>query len=390
MSAVDRGAPDVIHALTPGDHFSPLTGSAIPTVVDMLARGALADGDPRHRVVIEQATYRPRYDSAEIIECGAAAAPSALGRRLDVLRGRMGMPRSAVAAYYGPTAAALRAQPPSIVLAHNAPILPWLLRDSAHRVVLYAHNDLLRTYTAAEADRMLRTAAAIVCVSESLAERTRARLPRSLAGRVHAVGNPVDVERFTPADPPRPPTAAPLRVLFVGRMIPEKGPDVLLRAASAFRADEVEVDLVGSEGFDAHSPLSAYERDLRALAARGSPRVTFTPFVDRAALPALLRTADVLVVSSRWAEPSGLTVAEGLAAGLPVIASRAGGIPEVLGDAGILVPPDDPAALAAALARVVSDPALRARLGTAARARAEAGDGRTAWRRLRAVLRGAV
>ena len=55
------------------------------------------------------------------------------------------------------------------------------------------------------------------------------------------------------------------------------------------------------------------------------PNVKFVPFVDRSALPSLLRTADVLVVPSRWAEPSGLTVGEGLATGLPVIASLVGG-----------------------------------------------------------------
>ncbi len=91
--------------------------------------------------------------------------------------------------------------------------------------------------------------------------------------------------------------------------------------------------------------------------------MTFQPFVDRDALPPLLRTADVLVVPSRWAEPSGLTVGEGLATGLPIIASRVGGIPEVLGSAGILVEPDDAAGLSAALRRLADDPGLRLRLG---------------------------
>ena len=364
MSCVDEDMR-VIHAITPGDHFSPLTGSAIPTVVDGLARGASAVGDPRHRIVVERSTYRPRYDSADVIECEPARAPGRIRRTFDAIGGRLGMPRSAVAAYYGPTAAALRTQPPSVVLAHNAPILPWLLRHDDHRVILYAHNELLRTYSRAEAGRMLRNADAIVCVSESLAERTRDRLPGDLAVRVHAVSNAVDTERFTPRDQTKPPSpqSRPLRVMFVGRMIPDKGADVLLQAASDFGSEDIEVVIVGSEGFNPHSALSPYERELRTLAGGLRPRVTFQPFVDRDALPPLLRTADVLVVPSRWAEPSGLTVGEGLATGLPIIASRVGGIPEVLGPAGLLVEPDDAAGLSAALRRLADDPGLRLRLG---------------------------
>jgi glycosyltransferase involved in cell wall biosynthesis len=94
----------------------------------------------------------------------------------------------------------------------------------------------------------------------------------------------------------------------------------------------------------------------------------------------------VLVVPSRWAEPSGLTLGEGLATGLPVIASRTGGIPEVLGSAGIMVEPNDPAELAAAIRRLVDDPGLRARLGREARAHAEAHDWGESWRLLRSVI----
>ena len=114
----------------------------------------------------------------------------------------------------------------------------------------------------------------------------------------------------------------------------------------------------------------------------------FEPFTDRSAIPDLLRSADVLVVPSRWAEPSGLTVGEGLASGLPVIASRVGGIPEVLGSAGILVEPDDALALAGEIRRLASEPELRASMGAEARAWAESHDWAWAWRRLRAVLSG--
>ncbi len=299
-----------------------------------------------------------------------------------------------LARYFEPVAQAIRTREPAFVLAHNAPLLPWLLRDSEHRVVLYAHNDLLRTYSRLEAGRVLDTAAAIVCVSDSLAERTRAALPGRLAERVRVVHNGMDCERFTPATNGGGTASitgdARLRVVFVGRMIAEKGPDVLIRAAEHLGRPDLEYVLVGSRGFARDAALSPYEHELRSLAdaatAASGARIRFEPFVDRSALPALLRSADLLVVPSRWAEPSGLTAAEGLATGLPVIASRVGGLPDVVGSAAVLVEPDDPSALASAIAVLADDPEARRLMSQRARAHAIAHDWSWAWSKLRRVL----
>lgn len=384
---------DVIHVITPGDHYSPRTGSAIPTVVHGLASASARAGDPtRHAVVIERTTMRPRYDSATVIEYDGAPRPGRREKMLDLVRGRLGRPRAAVGRYYEPIAGAVRGQPPGIVIAHNAPVLPWLLRDSPHRVVLYAHNDLLRTYSRGEAGRMLDGVAAIVCVSDSLAEQTLAALPRRFADRVRVVANGVDCTRFAPAGRPDAPGALErdrrLRVMFVGRMIAEKGPDVLVRAAGRIGRPDLEFVLVGSHGFARDAPLSPYEQELRRLADGSDADVRFEPFVDRMALPELLRTADILVVPSRWAEPSGLTASEGLATGLPVIASRVGGLPGVVGDVGVLVSSDDPDALASAIQALADDPAERARRAAASREYALAHDWAWAWVQLRGVLDG--
>lgn len=386
---------DVFHVITPGDHFSPRTGSAIPTVVDGLAAAAVRDEAPfRHFVVLDRTTMTPRYDSAAVIEYAGALVPTRRERAMDLARGRVGLSRTAVARYYEPVAEAIRTRAPAFVLAHNAPVLPWLLRDTGHRVVLYAHNDVLRTYTRRESARMLHSVAAIVCVSDSLAERTRASLPARLAERVRVVPNGIDCERFRPATDSERPAAitgdARLRVVFVGRMTAEKGPDVLIRAAERLGRPDLEVLLVGSRGFARDAPLSPYEQELRRLAgeatAASGAGIRFEPFVDRSALPALLRSADLLVVPSRWAEPSGLTAAEGLATGLPVIVSRVGGLPDVVGSAGVLVEPDDPAALAEAIAVLADDAEARKRMSERARAHAVAHDWSWAWSKLRRVL----
>ena len=389
MTAVDDREPavaPVYHVITPGDHYSPRTGSAIPTVVDGLATGARLAGDAAHRpqfVVVQDDTYRPRYDSAAAVEFRGVPAPSSRARLLDAVSGRMGLPRRGAAAYFRSAVEALRDREPGIVLAHNAPIVPRLLRDQPHAPVLYAHNDVLRSYSRAEASRVLGHAARIVSVSDALAAQLREHLPRSLHDRVRTVLNGVDTARFTPATERE---AGPLRVMFLGRAIPEKGADILLEAAALVARTDFEYLVVGSHGFDPGAEFSPFEQRLRELAARAPSPVRFEPFVDRARLPALLRRADVLVLPSRWPDPCPLTVGEGMATGLPIVAARRGGIPELLGDAGILFDPDHPAELAGALGRLVDDAGQRADRAAAALARARERNWTWAWRRLGAVL----
>jgi glycosyltransferase involved in cell wall biosynthesis len=381
---------DLIHVLTPGDHYSPRTGSATTTVVHGLAGAAARAGSPfRHFVALDASTMHPRYESAIAIEYTGVPAPDRFERLADIARGRLGRPRRAAARWFRPAVDALAERPPSMVLAHNAPVVPWLLRDSPHRVVLYAHNELLRTYTKAEAARTLGGVAAIVCVSDSLAERFRRSLPARLAERVHVVRNGVDTDTFAPdasrsAAAPSP--EAPLRILFVGRMIRDKGPDVLVRAAARLARDDLEFVLVGSDGFDRNADPSPYERELRRLASEGRARVAFEPFVDRTEVPGLLRTAGIFVVPSQWPDPCPLTIGEGLASGVPVVASRVGGIPEILGAGGRLVTPGDPEELAAAIAEIADDPRLRSRMADAARRHAVTHDWAWAWSNLRPVL----
>jgi glycosyltransferase involved in cell wall biosynthesis len=372
-----------LHLLTPGDHFSPRTGSAIPTVVDGLcaALGPLPS-DERPRVAVARGTYPDRYPSAVPVEYDLPESARA-DRYLDAAAGRLGLPRPGVRRGLR---AALRTQnrlDDGVVLLHNAPQAVPLV-EGRHTPVLYAHNSLLRSYTHTEAGRTLERAAAIVCVSAALAQQTADHLPPSLHDRLRVVPNGVDTVRFRPrADPQR---GERLRVLFVGRMIPDKGADVLLDAVLRLARPDLDLTLVGSQNFDAGAGPSAYQRDLTRRATALGDRVHLHPFTPRSRIAALFRAADVLVVPSRWAEPFALTVLEGMASGVPVVASAIGGIPEAMGGAGIPVPPDDPAVLATVLDALATDEGYRQRVGREGRARAEAGDWGWARQRLDRVV----
>jgi glycosyltransferase involved in cell wall biosynthesis len=158
-------------------------------------------------------------------------------------------------------------------------------------------------------------------------------------------------------------------VAIVGRLSPWKGQDVFLAAfAKAFPGGEERALIVGSAMFGEDT----FERQLRAQADRLgiADRVSFVGFTRD--VFGVLAEVDVLVHASTVPEPFGQVIIEGMAAGVPVIASAAGGPLEIVthGVNGVLVPPGDAEALAAWLAKLAASPQLRAELATQGRVRA--------------------
>jgi glycosyltransferase involved in cell wall biosynthesis len=154
---------------------------------------------------------------------------------------------------------------------------------------------------------------------------------------------------------------SPPRVIMVGRLAAPKDPVTLVRALAGVRRAPFTATIVG-DGPD----RPAVEAEIRAAGLEGVVELAG----ERHDVPRLLADADVCVLSSR-SEGAPLSVLEAMAAGLPVVASAVGGVPEIVadGDTGLLVPPGDAAALAAALERLLADAALRRRLGAAGRER---------------------
>ncbi|MFF2043993.1 glycosyltransferase family 4 protein [Kitasatospora sp. NPDC058170] len=150
-------------------------------------------------------------------------------------------------------------------------------------------------------------------------------------------------------------------VLAVGRLVPQKAFGLLLDASRELSALDPEPLLLiagdGPEGGALRERVAAEKLPVRLLGYRTD-------------VPDLLAAADVVVVGSRW-EARSLVVQEAMRAGVPVVATSVGGIPELVGDAAVLVAPGDPGALGGAVRELLADPAGRERLAEAGRQQAQ-------------------
>lgn len=192
----------------------------------------------------------------------------------------------------------------------------------------------------------------------------------SPAAKTRIVYGGVDPARYSPQ-----PHVQRDGLLFVGRLTPHKGVDVLIRALPPGAA----LTVAGSEGHDRDLPERDYPGLLRSLAV--GRRVRFAGAVDDAELGDLYRRAVALVLPSvertcygrtiAVSELLGLVALEAMASGTPVIASRVGGLPEVVedGETGFLVPPGDERALRERVETLLGDRALAFRMGEKARDR---------------------
>ena len=208
-------------------------------------------------------------------------------------------------------------------------------------------------------------AAAIVAVSQALSQAARARF--ALNAPPVVIRNGIDLD-LAGADAAAPAAAAQgPYVLSAGALDRVKGHDLLIRAWAALAQRFPAIRLVLAGDGDEGAALRRLAGELGVAA-----RIEFAGALPRPAVLRLLRGALVFVLPSR-SEGLPYALLEAGAAGRAVVATSVGGMPEVVGDdAGILVPSEDPAALAEAIARALGDADLRARLGGALQARVRA------------------
>ena len=262
----------------------------------------------------------------------------------------------------------IRAAHPDAVYVNTVTIPLWILAARLTRTPVLVH-----VHEAEEdAPRILRIAllAPLLLASAVIANSEASRrvlidgLPR-LARRTTVIPNGIpDIAGDSPD------AAEPGRLALVARLSPRKGVDVALDAVALLRRRgyPVSLDVCGT----AYPGYEWFDRQLRDRAGKPdlAGAIRFLGYVNPTG-PVLAR-ASVVLVPSRT-EPFGNTAVEGFLARRPVVASRVQGLAEIVADGrtGLLVPPGDAVALAAAIARILDDPALARTLAEAGRTEAE-------------------
>ena len=261
---------------------------------------------------------------------------------------------------------------PGLIEVHNKPdVAMWLARlFPRRRVSLFLHNDP-RTMRGARSPQarqhLLRRLARIVTVSDFLRRALLDGVDQEPGRAPLVLRNALD-----PGEVPRglPPARRDKVILFAGRVVPDKGPDLFIAACAQAmpHLPGWRAEMIGADGFQAGAPDSGYVRALRpAAAAAGVALLGARPHAE--VLHAMARAA-IVVVPSRWAEPFGLTALEAMACGGALVCSGRGGLAEVAGEAALLADPEDTEAFAAALLRLAGDDGLRAALSAAGMRRA--------------------
>jgi glycosyltransferase involved in cell wall biosynthesis len=216
---------------------------------------------------------------------------------------------------------------------------------------------------------VIRSSDAVTAISTHTANEVRRLVPDA---RVHLIPFGAAI---APGDTPpvRRTASSPFRLLFTGRLVERKGVDVLLRALALLgEGRDVRLAVVGD------GPLRVHWTEQAAALGLGD-RVEFTGFVPASELTRRFDACDAFVLpaiedAKGDVEGLGVVLIEALLHSRPVIASASGGITDVVidGRTGLLAPPGDAPALAAAIARLMDDPALAARLTEEGRAHVEA------------------
>ena len=251
------------------------------------------------------------------------------------------------------------------------------------RVVLHMHCEWLSQLRRAVIEKRLRSVDLIVGCSDYISNKIRTAFPE-FSGRCHTAPNGVGTEEFYPDT-----AAAPgAKVLFVGRLSPEKGLDILIDAFAlvAQQENQATLDLIGPDastpveflvGLTPDGPIAGlrtfYTKDYyQYLQARVPPalrhRVRFRGPLPHDELTNEYRDAAV-VLNPSFSESFGMSLIEAMASGKPVVATRVGGMTEVVEGVGLLTEPGDVHGLAEAILSVIRNRDLQSRMGAIGRER---------------------
>lgn len=327
----------------PIEFYSPVSGGAISTVIMHTAKELIARG---HRVsVLTRINSDETYQVGDVTEIKGRTRDDLnfLQRRISSLRWHLSHWDWPFFEYYLRSVAnslARLAPEPDVVVVFNDLVSPAYLKRVLPnaKVAVWLHNEWQTRFNMAET---LRNTDVFLTCSDYIRQWTASNhnIPIS---RITTAHNGVDSTAFTPRVDylDRRDT---LGVLFLGRIDPNKGPDIVADAVAALRAEGLPIELTVAGGlwFYGHGNEceNPYFRVLKTKMDIAGAR--YLGHVTRQHVPEICRSHDVVCVLSRSQEPYSLVAVEAMASGCAVIASKRGGLPEACGGAGISADPDD-------------------------------------------------
>ena len=229
-----------------------------------------------------------------------------------------------------------------LIIIENRPAYALKLKKITNaRLVYHLHNEKLDNRSK-YCQEIYDAATRIITVSDYIASRVRTIQPHDT--KCITVHNGIDLQAFTMKKELRDKEVGrPFTLVFSGRINREKGVMELIEAMNLLKGQgDIRLLIIGSSFYGNANNDNPFADELKARAADLQERITFTGFVPYKQMPIYLSQADVAVVPSVWDDPFPTTVLEALAMGLPVIATRRGGIPEeVTPETAILLDTDE-------------------------------------------------
>lgn len=265
----------------------------------------------------------------------------------------------------------------------NVPV--YKKASPASRIVVSLHNEVFCPGMLPEKEGIecINCVDKIITVSNYLAGTVYRRFPQA-KDKLKTIYSGVDINHYRPVWEVKDRRAALRKkygltnkkvIIFVGRVLPQKGPHVLIQAFKLLlpKNPEAALVIVGSPWYSDNSPTD-YVRQLQKMSRPVRDKIIFTNYIPQSSLPDYYVMGDVFVCPSQWQEPAGRIHYEAMAAGLPIITTNRGGIPEVVTHLynGIIIKDyKNPAAFAKALDTVFSDPGRAQKLARNGRETAE-------------------
>ena len=228
-----------------------------------------------------------------------------------------------------------------LIILENCPGYAYKLSQRGyHNIILHLHNDLLHSSSQYH-NIIFNSLSIILTVSDYVKSRVSSINPSS---KIQTIYNGIDIQNFYPKN------NSPISrqtiefsegdfiIAYSGRINKDKGVYELIEALLLLKdIPQIKLMILGSSFFDNTKKEDSFIRSLKDHAKSIEKKINFTGFITYNQVPDYLQLADIAVLPSMWEEPFGLTIVEAMAAGLPLITTRSGGIPEICEGVAIII-----------------------------------------------------